>query len=173
MIVTTRKTEEVRINKPETSELTIITMTDEAPGKGRITITGDGQTASCYWNNMGALSVREFYLASTDAHIAGCLDPFGTLFRKIDPKTLTYIVVGDIEAAENIDADQKLILMARTREFAPISDVNGLQVLNGDLMTAIYGPMWVNQVNARFLGQHPLYTGLLSRIAVIRSVLQG
>lgn len=173
MIVTTRKTEEVRINNPETSEINTVIMTDEAPGKGRITITGDGQTASCYWNNMGALTVREFFLASTDAHIAGCLDPFGTLFRKIDPKTLTAIVVSDIDAAKNIDDEQKVNLTARTRKFAPISDVNGLQVLNGDLMTAIYGPMWVNQVNERFLGQHPAYTGLLSRIAAIRGVLAG
>lgn len=173
MIVTTRKIEEVKITNPETSEIVVITMTDEAPGKGRVVITGSGQTSTCFWNNMGSLTVREFFLASSDAHIAGCLDPFGTLFRKIDPKKLTFTVLGDIEKAENIDADQKLILSSRTREFDPISDVNGLQVLNADLMTSIYGPMWVNQVSERFLGQHPLYVGLLSRIATIREVMAG
>lgn len=173
MIVTTRKIEEVRIIDPETTAVITITMTDEAPGKGRIVVTGDGQTSACYWNNMGELLVREFFLASTDAHIAGCLDPFGTLFRKIDPQKLTAIVVGDIAEAENIGDAQKVILTARCREFSPIADVNGLHALNSGLMSEIYGPMWVNQVNSCFLGQHPLYVGLLERIAAIRQVLQG
>ena len=173
MNVTTRKTEEIRITNPETSEVTVVTMTDEAPGKGRLTVGGGGHLASCFWNNMGGSPIREYFLASTDAFIVGCLDPFGTLFRKIDPKKLAAIVVADIAVAENLDDAQKLSLTARTREFDPISDVNGLQVLNGDLMNAIYGPMWVNQVSERFLGQHPTYTGLVERIALIRSVLAG
>lgn len=173
MNVTSRKTEEIRIANPETSEVITATFADESPGKGRLLVTGAGQTNSCFWNSMGEKSVREFFLASTDVYIVGCLDPFGTLFRKIDPAVLVPIVVDDISKADNLDDEQKLQLTARTQEFSPISDVNGLQVLNADLMRAIYGPMWVNQVNERFLGKHPLYVGLLARIATIRTVLAG
>ena len=173
MIVTTRTTQEVRITNPETSEITTISMADESPGKGRVIVTGAGQTNSCYWNNMGERTVREFFLLSTDAYIVGCLDPFGTLFRKIDPAKLIPIVVKDIEDADNINDEQKVLLTARTIEFRPISDVNGLQVLNAVLMKEIYGPMWTTQVNERFLGQHPLYEGLLARVALIRQVLEG
>lgn len=173
MIVTSRKTEDLRIEDPETTAVISISLVDEAPGKGRIVVIGNGQTSACYWNNMGTLNVREFFLAASDSYIVGCLDPFGTLFRKIDPKALQALVITDIEAAGNLDDEQKLVLTARTTEFSPISDVNGLQVLNGDLMAAIYGPMWALQVNERFLGQHPLYVGLFERIGVIRQVLLG
>lgn len=172
MQVTIRKTEELRIEDAADGSVVIVTFADEAPGKGRLVVI-EGQTQTCYWNNMGSLDAKGFFLAASDQYIVGCLDPFGTLFRKIDPKTMAYIVITDIEAATNLDDAQKLTLTARTKEFTPISDVNGLQALNGDLMTAIYGPMWVNQVNERFLGQHPLYTGLFARIAKIRQVLQG
>jgi hypothetical protein len=173
MKVTSRKTEDMRIEDEATGEVVTVSLVDEAPGKGRIVVIGHAQTSACYWNNMGSLSTREFFLAASDQYIVGCLDPFGTLFRKIDPKTLTFVVIGDIEKLDTIDAEQKMVLMARTKEFEPISDVNGLQALNGELMTTIYGPMWVNQVNERFLGQHPLYTALFTRVATIRQVLLG
>lgn len=173
MNVTIRKTEELRIEHEENAEVINVSLVDEAPGKARLVIVGGGQTSACYWNSTGKLSAREFFIAASDQYIVGCLDPFGTLFRKIDPKTLAFIVIGDIEKADNLDNEQKVTLTARTKEFDPISDVNGLQALNNDLMNAIYGPMWVNQVNERFLGQHPLYTGLFSRIATIRQVLMG
>lgn len=173
MKVTIRKTEDLRIEDPADASIISVTLVDESPGVGRLVINGGGQTSACYWNNIGKLSAREFFLAASDQYIVGCLDPFGTLFRKIDPKTLAYIVIGDIEKADNIDSEQKLVLTARTKEFEPISDVNGLHALNNDLMREIYGPMWTNQVNERFLGQHPLYTGLFARIAAIRQVLLG
>lgn len=172
MKVTSRKTEDLRIEHDDTGPISV-SMVDESPGTGRIAIVGGGQTSACYWNSMGKLTVREFFLAASDQYIVGCLDPFGTLFRKIDPRILAPIVMADIEAAENLDDEQKLNLTLRTREFEPISDVNGLHALNNDLMLAIYGPMWMNQVNERFLGQHPLYTGLFTRIAIIRQVLLG
>lgn len=173
MNVTSRKTEDLRIEDPATGTVINASLVDEAPGKGRLVIVGNGQSATCYWSHMGGSPVREYFLASTDAFIVGCLDPFGTLFRKIDPKKLIAIVVADIDTAENLDDEQKVKLTARTQEFNPISDVNGLQVLNSDLMVAIYGPMWVNKVNERFLGQHPLYVSLFARVATIRTVLGG
>jgi hypothetical protein len=173
MKVSIRKTEELRIEDEASTESINVTLVDESPGVGRLVVQGTGQTSACYWNNMGKLSTREFFLAATDKYIVGCLDPFGTLFRKIEPKTLSSIVIADIEKADTTDGEQKLRLIARTREFDPISDVNGLHALNSDLMLAIYGPMWTNQVNERFLGQHPLYTGLFTRIATIRQVLLG
>lgn len=173
MKVTIRKTEELRIEDETDASVILVTLVDEAPGKARLVIVGGGQTTACYWNNTGKLSAREFFLAASDQYIVGCLDPFGTLFRKIDPAILAPLVMLDIEAAENLDDEQKLKLTARTVEFSPISDVNGLHALNNDLLLAIYGPMWTNQVNERFLGQHPLYTGLFTRIATIRQVLLG
>jgi hypothetical protein len=173
MKVSIRKIEDLRIEDEATAEVIIVSLVDESPGVGRIVVQGGGQTNSCYWSNMGKLSTREFFLAATDRYIVGCLDPFGTLHRKIDPKTLAGIVMLDIEAAENIDDEQKLVLTARTQEFTPISDVNGLYALNNELLTKIYGPMWTIQVSERFLGQHPLYTGLFARIATIRQVLLG
>lgn len=171
MKVSIRKTEDLRIEDEAQALLITVMLVDEAPGKGRIVVTGSGQTNACYWNSMGDLSVREFFLAASDHYIVGCLDPFGTLFRKVDPKILAPIVIADIADAQNLDDEQKINLTSRTAEFAPISDVNGLHALNKDLMDAIYGPMWVNQVNERFLGKHPLYTGLFERIATIRQVL--
>lgn len=173
MKVSIRKTEDLRIEDPADASIISVTLVDESPGVGRLVINGGGQTNACYWNNIGKLSAREFFLAASDQYIVGCLDPFGTLFRKIDPKTLAFTVLGDIEKAENIDDEQKLVLSARTKEFDPISDVNGLQAINNDLMNAIYGPMWAHQALERFLGQHPLYTGLFARIATIRQVLLG
>jgi hypothetical protein len=171
MKVSIRKTEDLRIEDEATAEVINVTLVDESPGVGRLVVAGGGQTSACYWSSMGKLSIREFFAAASDQYIVGCLDPFGTLFRKIDPKTLSFIVIADIEKADNIDTEQKLVLMARTKEFDPISDVNGLHALNGELMMAIYGPMWMNQVNERFLGQHPLYVGLYARIATIRTAL--
>lgn len=173
MKVSIRKTEDLRIEDEASAEVLTVTLVDESPGVGRIVVVGGGQTNTCYWSAMGKLSTREFFLASTDKYIVSCLDPFGTLHRKVDPKTLAGIVMLDIEAAENIDDEQKLVLTARTREFDPISDVNGLYALNNELLTKIYGPMWTIQVSERFLGQHPLYTGLFARIATIRTVLLG
>lgn len=173
MKVTIRKTEDLRIEDPATAAVINVTLVDESPGVGRIIVAGGGLTSACYWGSMGTLSVREFFLKASDQYIVGCLDPFGTLFRKIDPKTLAHTVMGDIEAAKTLDDEQKLTLTARTVEFTPISDANGLQALNSELLLAIYGPMWTNQVNERFLGQHPLYTELFARIATIRQVLLG
>ena len=173
MKVSIRKTEDLRIEDEATGEVIIVTLVDESPGVGRLVINGGGQTSACYWSNIGKLSVREFFIAASDQYIVGCLDPFGTLFHKIDPKTLAFTVLADIEKANNIDTEQKLVLMARTKEFDPISNVNGLVALNSELMGAIYGPMWTQQVNERFLGQHPMYLGLFARIATIRTALEG
>lgn len=173
MHVSRRNIAEITIHYPETGDAVAATLTDEAPGKGRLLLAGPGLSVTCFWNSMGNLTVAEFYLKNSDSYIAGCLDPFGTLFRKIDSATLILAVVKDIEASTSFDDEQKVILTERTAEFGPISDVNGLYALNNELMTIIYGPMWVNQVNERFLGQHPLYTNLLARIATVRKVLEG
>lgn len=171
MQVTVRSTQEYTISDDNGIRIAAVSMTDEAPGKGRLTIVSNGLSYSCYWNNMGERTVREFFSVASNDYVAGCLDPFGTLFRKIDPSILKGIIAMDISEATNLDDGQKLTLTARLTELSPISDVNGLVALNGPLMAEIYGPMWANQVNDRFLGKHPSYTDLLKQISTIRSAL--
>lgn len=173
MQVTTRSTQEHTISTDEGERIAAVNMTDEAPGKGRFTVVTDGMSYSCYWNNMGERKVLSFFAQTNDDYVLGCLDPFGSMFRKIDPHVLKGVVAMDISASEHLDDAQKVNLTARLTELSPISDVNGLVALNSQLMGEIYGPMWANQVNERFLGQHPSYTGLKERIAAIRSALVG
>lgn len=173
MQVTTRSTQEYTITDDDGSRVATVSMTDEAPGKGRFSVVCNGMSYSCYWNAMGDRTVREFFALTTDDYVVGCLDPFGTLFRKIDPQILKGIIATDISNSEHLDDNQKLALTSRLVELSPISDVNGLVALNGPLMAEIYGPMWANQVNERFLGQHPSYTELFKRISTIRSALVG
>lgn len=173
MQVTSRTTQEVTITEDDGTRVASVGMTDEAPGKGRFTVVANGMSYSCYWNNMGDLTVREFFGKTTDDYVMGCLDPFGTMFRRIDPKGIVGIIARDISGSQQLSDEQKLTLTGRLGELSPISDVNGLVALNGPLMTEIYGPMWTNQVNERFLGQHPSYTDLKARIATIRSALVG
>lgn len=173
MQVTTTTTATHTISDDEGFRVASVTMTDEAPGKGRFTVVGNGTSYSCYWNSMGEHSIAEFFALTEDNYVVGCLDPFGTLFRKISPAILKPLIVADITAMNQHTDERKVALMDRLTELEPISDVNGLVALNGDLMTAIYGPMWVNQVNERFLGQHPSYTDLFATIKKIRTALVG
>lgn len=173
MQVTSRSTQEHTITTDEGERIAVVNMTDEAPGKGRFTVVADGMSYSCYWNSMGDRKVLGFFAQTNDDYVLGCLDPFGTMFRKIDPQVLKGIIAMDISSAEHLDDTQKVTLTGRLTELSPISDVNGLVALNGPLMVEIYGPMWHNQVNERFLGQHPSYTGLRARIAAIRTALVG
>lgn len=173
MKVTSRSIEEYTISTDVGDRIASVSMTDEEPGKGRFTVVTNGMSYSCYWNNMGANKVRDFFSKTTDSYVMGCLDPFGTMFRRIDPKILKGIIAEDISTSTHLTDEQKLSLTARLTELTPISDVNGLVALNGPLMVEIYGPMWTNQVNERFLGQHPSYTDLLGKIQVIRSALGG
>lgn len=173
MQVTTRMTQEHTITDDTGARVATVVMTDEAPGKGRFTAVCNGTSYSCYWNSMGDRTVAEFFKLATDHYVVGCLDPFGTLFRKISPAILKGIISQDIAEMGNLTDEQKAALTARLVDLEPISDVNGLVALNSELLTAIYGPMWSNQVNERFLGQHPAYTDLFAKVAAIRSALVG
>lgn len=173
MQVTSTCTKTHTINDDTGFRVATVVMTDEAPGKGRFTVVANGNSYSCYWNSMGERSAAEFFKVATDHYVVGCLDPFGTLFRKINPAILKGIIAQDIAGMEQHTDEEKVNFTARLVELEPISDVNGLVALNGTLMTAIYGPMWVNQVNERFLGQHPAYTELFEKIATIRVALFG
>ena len=174
MQVTARITSEYTITSDDgATRIGSVALTDEAPGKGRFTLVSNGMSYSCYWNSMGDRKVLGFFAQTSDDYVVGCLDPFGSLFRKIDPAVLKGIVAEDISKAEQLDDEQKINLISRLDEFTPISDVNGLVALNSELMAAIYGPMWTNQVNERFLGRHPNYTDLKERIGTIRTALVG
>jgi hypothetical protein len=173
MQVTSTCTKTHTINDDTGFRVATVVLTDEAPGKGRFTVVANGTTYSCYWNSMGDLDITEFFKATNDDYVVGCLDPFGTLFRKINPAILKGIIAQDIAGMERHTDEQKVNFTARLVELEPISDVNGLVALNGTLMTQIYGPMWVNQVNERFLGQHPAYTDLFEKVATIRTALFG
>lgn len=173
MKIETRTTQEITISDDKGFRVASVNLTDEAPGKGRLTVVCDGMSYSCYWNSMGDHSALEFFKLCATDYVVNCLDPFGTLFRKIDPQILKGIIADDISKASQFDDAKKVELVGRLGELSPISDVNGLVALNGALMTEIYGPMWVNQVNERFLGQHPTYRGLSERIETIRSALVG
>lgn len=173
MQVTTRSTQEFTITEDDGSRIAAVSMVDEAPGKGRFTIVCNSSSFSCYWNNMGERKVLEFFAQTNDDYVVGCLDPFGSMFRKIDPQILKGIIAMDISNADQLDDAQKVALTARLTELTPISDVNGLVALNSELLVAIYGPMWTNLVNERFLGQHPSYTDLKARIATVRQALVG
>lgn len=173
MNVVFRRSETYEITGVEGRDLLRATLTDEGPGKGRLQVWEGGVSHSCYWNNMKDRTVREFFLAAGDDYIAGCLDQFATLFRKIDPAVLKSTVITDINESTVFDDEQKIALMGQMVKFDPISDVNGLQALNMDLMVEVYGPMWAHLVNEKFLGRHPLYVGMKERIALIRTALQG
>lgn len=173
MQVTTRSTQDHTITADDGNRVAAVTMTDEAPGKGRFSVVFGGMSYTCYWNSMGERTVHQFFGETNDDYVVGCLDPFGTLFRKIDPNILKGIIAMDISESTQLDDKQKLSLTTRLVELSPISDVNGLVALNGPLMVEIYGPMWSTKVNERFLGQHPSYTELKQRIATIRSALVG
>lgn len=172
MEVTSKTTEELKIVTDD-AEVINVTLVDESPGVGRLVVTGGGVTKACYWNGMGASNIRQFMKMASDAYIAGCLDPFGTLYRKVDPAALKVTVIADIEASDRLDDEQKLQYTARVVEFDPVSDINGLQALNNELLTGIYGPMWTQTEAAKFQGKHPQYVGLFTRLAVIRSALEA
>ncbi|AXC36528.1 hypothetical protein HOT57_gp84 [Pseudomonas phage phCDa] len=173
MQVSSRITQEHTITDDEGFRVAVVNLSDEAPGKGRFMIVANGMSYSCYWGSMGDHTVLDFFKLTTDNYVMGCLDPFGTMFRRIDPQILKGIIAQDISESGQLDDDKKLALTARLAELSPISDVNGLIALNGPLMVEIYGPMWTNQVNERFLGQHPSYRDLLSTVVKIRAALAG
>ena len=173
MQVTLRKTQEFTITGDQGERIATVNMTDEAPGKGRFSVIANGMSYSCYWNSMGDRDVLGFFTQTEDAYVVNCLDPFGTMFRKIDPNILKGIIADDIAKSARFGDEQKVALVGRLTELTPISDVNGLVALNGELMTEIYGPNWTMMVNERFLGQHPSYTDLFQRISAIRTALVG
>lgn len=173
MNVTTRTTREFTIADDQFVRVAAVSMTDESPGKGRLTVVSNGMSYSCYWSSMGDHDVLDFFKLASDDYIVGCLDPFGSLFRKIDPQILKGIIAMDISNSAQLSDTQKVTLTARLAELSPISDINGLVAINGDLMVEIYGPMWTNQANERFLGKHPSYVDLFDKISTIRSALVG
>lgn len=173
MKIETRTSQDITITEDSGARVASLVLSDEAPGKGRFFVACDGMSYSCYWNSMGEHTVLEFFKLCTTDYVVGCLDPFGSLFRKIDPTILKGIVAEDISKSAQFSDTKKAELTARLGEFSPISDVNGLVALNGPLMTEIYGPLWTTEVNQRFLGKHPTYRSLFERIDTIRTALVG
>ncbi|MBO6279372.1 MAG: hypothetical protein J6N20_18430, partial [Pseudomonas sp.] len=113
MQVTSRTTQEHTITEDDGTRVAVVNFTDEAPGKGRFTVIFGGMSYTCYWGNMGERSVLEFFMLSSDAYLMGCLDPFGTMFRKIDPQILKGIIAQDINDSQQLDDNQKVALTAR------------------------------------------------------------
>lgn len=153
----------------------LVTLEDTGPGVGRVTLQEGSTSKTAYWNGMGDCTVAEFIgKRATPEFLLSCFDNFGSMFRKIDSKALIEQVVADIQRIQEegrITEEQAVALTTRTAYLSPVSDVNGLQVLGGELMADVYGPMWTNTVNENFLGKSEGYLQLKSRIAVVRSVL--
>lgn len=160
---------------PDHGNITV-TLEDLPGGAGRVTTVEGGTINTAYWTSLGSSTIAHKVLTTENLALLGLFDPFGTLYRKIDPAVAKQIVVADITAmieAGQLTNDVGESLIANTTRFTPVADINGIQAMANDLMTSIYGPAWAHTAAPKLLGQHPEYKGLLERIQVLKQVLDA